>query len=149
MDVREKLVELIGSTEYGNSSLVGKNFQKGFVEKIASNLIANGVTVQEWISVMEMEPEITGWFLTFGPQRKTAVVHFDSDGVWSDEDDYNIDVTHWMPLPQPPKGETIYCKDCEHLMFSDCYGECANGHKGIVNPNDTCEHAKRKPPKGE
>ena len=47
MDVREKLVELIGSTEYGNGSLVGKNFQKGFIEKIASNLIANGVTVQK------------------------------------------------------------------------------------------------------
>ena len=29
MDVREKLVELIGSTEYGNGSLVGNNFQKG------------------------------------------------------------------------------------------------------------------------
>ena len=56
MDVREKLVELIGSTEYGNGSLVGKNFQKGFIEKIASNLIANGVTVQEcghWISLTE------------------------------------------------------------------------------------------------
>ena len=56
MDVREKLVELIGSTEYGNGSLVGKNFQKGFIEKIAYNLIANGVTVQErghWISLTE------------------------------------------------------------------------------------------------
>ena len=47
MNVREKLVELIGSTEYGNGSLVGKNFQKGFIEKIASNLIAHGITVQE------------------------------------------------------------------------------------------------------
>ena len=36
MDVREKLVELIGSTEYGNGSLVGKNFQKGFIEKIST-----------------------------------------------------------------------------------------------------------------
>ena len=56
MDVREKLVELIGSTEYGNGSLVGKNFQKGFIEKIASNLIAHGATVQEcghWISLTE------------------------------------------------------------------------------------------------
>ena len=33
MDVREKLVELIGSTEYGNGSLVGNNFQKGFIER--------------------------------------------------------------------------------------------------------------------
>ena len=49
MDVREKLVELIGSTEYGNGSLVGNNFQKGFIEKIAAHWIANGVTVQEGI----------------------------------------------------------------------------------------------------
>lgn len=70
------------------------------------DLIADQPTIDptpQWIPVMEMEPERTGWFLTFGPQRKTAVVHFDSDGVWSDEDDYNIDVTHWMPLPETPK----------------------------------------------
>ena len=47
MDVREKLVELISSTEYGKGSLIGSNFQKGFIEKIASHLIANGVTVQK------------------------------------------------------------------------------------------------------
>ena len=49
MDVREKLVELIGSTEYGNGSLAGNNFQKGFIEKIATHLIANGVTVHKSI----------------------------------------------------------------------------------------------------
>ena len=43
--MREKLIELICSTKYGNGSLVGKNFQRGFVEKIADHLIANGVTV--------------------------------------------------------------------------------------------------------
>lgn len=42
---REKLIKLICSTEYGNGSLIGKNFQKGFIEKIADNLIANGVTI--------------------------------------------------------------------------------------------------------
>ena len=47
MDVREKLVELIGSIGYGNGSLLGNNFQKGFIEKIATHLIANGATVQE------------------------------------------------------------------------------------------------------
>lgn len=53
MDVREKLVELIGSTEYGNGSLVGNNFQKGFIEKIATHLIANGVTVQENVKISD------------------------------------------------------------------------------------------------
>lgn len=44
-DTREKLVELIGLTEYGEGSLVGNNFQRGFIEKIADHLIANGVTI--------------------------------------------------------------------------------------------------------
>ena len=43
----EKLIELICSTEYGNGSLIGNNFQKGFIEKIADHLIANGVTIQK------------------------------------------------------------------------------------------------------
>ena len=57
MDAREKLVELIGSTEYGSGSFVGNNFQKGFIEKIASHLIDHGVTVQEWIPAEERLPQ--------------------------------------------------------------------------------------------
>ena len=46
MSDREKLIEIIGNTQYGNGSYVGKNFQRGFIEKIADHLISNGVTVQ-------------------------------------------------------------------------------------------------------
>lgn len=28
------------------------------------------------------------------------------------------------------------CKDCKHLMFSDCYAECEMAYKGIVSIND-------------
>lgn len=38
----------------------------------------------------------------------------------------------------------ITCKDCSHLMFSDCYGECSLGYKGIVRPNDSCPYGERK-----
>lgn len=38
----------------------------------------------------------------------------------------------------------VYCKDCKYLMFSDCYGECAKGIRGIVRPDDTCEYGVRK-----
>ena len=55
--VRDKMIELIGSTEYGNKSLIGHNFQKGFIEKIADHLIANGVTIQKWIPVTERLPK--------------------------------------------------------------------------------------------
>ena len=64
MDVREKLVELIGSTEYGNGSLVGKNFQKGFIEKIASNLIAHGITVLP----VQVGDTVYGRFSTYGKE---------------------------------------------------------------------------------
>lgn len=32
----------------------------------------------------------------------------------------------------------VHCGDCEHLTFSDCYGECGKGYKGIVQPGDSC-----------
>ena len=69
MDVREKLVELIGSTKYGNGSLVGNNFQKGFIEKIATHLIVNGVTVQEWISVYDELPEVGGYVVSIAKRN--------------------------------------------------------------------------------
>lgn len=40
--------------------------------------------------------------------------------------------------------EVVHCKDCKYLMFSDCYGECAEAHKGIVNPEDFCSYGERK-----
>lgn len=38
----------------------------------------------------------------------------------------------------------VRCKDCKHLMFSDCYGECRIGHMGIVQPDDFCSRGERK-----
>lgn len=40
--------------------------------------------------------------------------------------------------------EVVRCKDCKYLMFSDCYGECSKGYKGIVSPNDFCSHGQKK-----
>ena len=110
MDVREKLLGLIGSTEYGNGSLVGKNFQKGFIEKIASNLIAHGVTVQEWIPVKDRLPEhgdVVLCFMKFGEHR---ILQWDNVSSWwlgygQGDDWQKSDVTHWSKMPQPPKGE--------------------------------------------
>lgn len=48
MDETEKLIELIGGTRYGNEnrSTVGTNFQRGFIEKIANHLLANGIRLE-------------------------------------------------------------------------------------------------------
>lgn len=113
-NTREKLIELIGSTKYGSGSLVGKNFQEGFIAKIADHLIANGVTVQKWIPVTERLPDTQeyDWVLaqiTMIPSfiyGVPVVAELRADG-WYDAYDNLIDgkyekVTHWMPLPEPP-----------------------------------------------
>lgn len=40
--------------------------------------------------------------------------------------------------------EVVHCKNCRHLMFSDCYGECERGYMGIVSPDDYCSRGERK-----
>ena len=60
---------------------------------------------KRWIPVTERLPE-HGWYLAYGPTIKMEVLHFHSaEEVWSSERYYNIEVTHWMPLPEPPKEE--------------------------------------------
>ena len=111
MDVREKLVELIGSTEYGNGSLVGNKFQKGFIEKIATHLITNGVTVHEWISVDDMLPEPFVSVLVQMPGEEPFPTvregFISNDGIWQSEMFRREpgEVTHWMPMLNPSKGE--------------------------------------------
>lgn len=40
-------------------------------------------------------------------------------------------------VPGPP-GEVVFCKDCDYLEYSDCYGECGRGYLSIVKPYDYC-----------
>ena len=118
MDVREKLVELLDIIIQPGQKTLGD---------IADHLIANGVTVQEWISVDDRLPEKDGAYLvttnSFGDRQSVKLRWFAKDGENVDAYDlagqkdvwylYDIEcgyvsinsVTHWMPLPQPPKGE--------------------------------------------
>ena len=94
---------------------------------IAQYLITHGVTVQEWIPVKDRLPEKDGSYLVtsnyFGNNQCIDVLGFVKDGetvdkyelagqkyVWYFYDsEYGYvsthSVTHWMPMPQPPKGE--------------------------------------------
>ena len=40
--------------------------------------------------------------------------------------------------------DVVRCQDCKYLMFSDHYGECSKGYRGIVSPEDSCEHGEKK-----
>ena len=96
MDVREKLVELIESARYWGSNTS---------EEIAENLIKNGVTVQEWISVKDRLPDTCVCVLVHYDDGNMLVDAIGSEGEWMDEDFSCGNITNWMPLPEPPKGE--------------------------------------------
>ena len=105
---REKLIELIGSTEYGNGSLIGKNFQQGFIEKIAVHLLTNGVTMQKWIPASK-PPEV--WrdengdmvnYLVYMPEYGVDIGNYVEPAKCWLYMGIPCEVTHWMPLPEPP-----------------------------------------------
>ena len=112
MDVREKLVELIKDGIRKGLRAKGDDRLDYSFEDVADHLIAKGVTVQEWIPVTERLPDRTM------PPHDVLVYHDLNCGMFIDRAWYsheknkwrsavgmNLKVTHWMPLPEPPKGE--------------------------------------------
>ena len=108
MDIREKLVEIVKKAAY---SSLPSNTEDFHLNMFVTNLLAHGVTVQDWVSVTERLPEETGRYLTANKRGDDKIDVFDlwfDGGFWyiDDEDDmFDYEVTHWMPMPHPPKGE--------------------------------------------
>ena len=97
MDVREKLVELIESARYWGSNTS---------EEIADYLIAQGVTVQEWISVKDRLPKCKdGKFFVF-TQYGYGICEMTRNGRWKGP--HSNWITHWAYLPPPPETEYGY-----------------------------------------
>ena len=111
MDVREKLVELIEESGACFDCFPVSGYEKNQIEKIASNIIDNGVTVQEWISVNDRLPEPYVSVLVNMPGEKPFPTvregFISNDGIWQSAMFRREpgEVTHWQPMPQPPKGE--------------------------------------------
>ena len=75
-------------------------------------LIANGVTVQKWIPVSERLPRegeevlVFGyWHEKFQPLMCYLSPHRKGEWFTTVAGQQVYTVTHWMPLPEPPKGE--------------------------------------------
>ena len=114
MDVREKLVELL--TEFYGCDPMYYNVD---ALAIADHLVSNGVTVQEWISVEDKLPPHNHDVLVYRPDMAMKILVDNYYGYCGEDDaewhegwaKYGKDVhnnpliTHWMPLPNPPKGE--------------------------------------------
>lgn len=103
MNVREKLIDLIIDAKRTDPEA------DSFTEYLADFLINNGVTVQEWISVTERLPENIANRVLVVCERSNGVfyAHYEKPFWINLETDkpFISTVTHWMPLPEPPKGE--------------------------------------------
>lgn len=113
MDVREKLIEILRKPIFPHE-LVDPT------EAVADYLLDSGVTVQEWIPASEPPKKITNKVIVLCKNGYMGYGHYeDYKGErtwhnlesgkpftdWDLEDCESYEVTHWMPLPQPPKGE--------------------------------------------
>ena len=104
MDVREKLVEILRKPIFPHE-LVDPT------EAVADYLLDSGVTVQEWISVEDELPEVGGYVVCIEKRNPFSrfmpmVARIEKNG-WVNPitEQYISEVTHWMPIPVPPKGE--------------------------------------------
>lgn len=109
MTDREKLIALMIEAKKADTEDVP------FSEFLADFLVANGVTFatdtndgDKWISVEKRLPSVnTDALVVYQGGAEGRYVGADSltkDGewLWAGEDEK---VTHWMPLPEPPKEE--------------------------------------------
>ena len=125
MDVREKLVEILKQAPF-EGKVLDEWWWEEKIKRIADHLIGNGVTVQEWISVDDKLPEVVsiqkGYRSTVKKSIRVLCVCVQKSGKTMVKEGYcewynnypeprwqipgTIDeVTHWQPMPQPPKGE--------------------------------------------
>ena len=107
MDVREKLVELLKSVLPNFRNNMAYWGEKPIYE-FADCLLANGVTVQEWISTDKRMPTqedaTTEYVFTAYKNKNCYDVNI---SLWDTIIAYPDLYDYWMPLPmpEPPKGE--------------------------------------------
>ena len=106
MDIREKLVkQAISHFWYGVSHDIFNEPVTTYA-KLAIDALEkeNGVTVKEWVSVEDRLPEENTTVIVATDNGIVFQCLYSYDG-WDLWDDNDVNITHWQPMPQPPKGE--------------------------------------------
>ena len=102
MDVKEKLVELLQNAK---AAMKSENLSCDIARNmfVVDFMMANGVTVQEWISVDDRLPESIANRVLVVCERSNGVfyAHYEKPFWINLETDkpFISTVTHWMPLP--------------------------------------------------
>ena len=94
--MREKLIELLDHVTEAFRFDAWEN-----TDRIADHLIANGVTVQQWIPASEPPKDTYEYWIAYkaGGDYYYSTGYFDGKCWCSALTHHKIPVTHWMPLP--------------------------------------------------
>lgn len=114
---KEDLLKAADAIEELSMKLHGANAAiSGMQREIERMVVADK---PRWIPVTERLPNCNGCYLVWRPHffcgeiGMPSICYFDGSNTWHDS--YGVDftrtlhpedVTHWMPLPEPPKEET-------------------------------------------
>lgn len=118
--------------------------EKSLIQRInqASMFIDNIGTVSKWISVKDRLPEIGKSVLIYYPKwdgDEIQVAKLEDDGMMFDIcGEFNIGtgvVTHWMPLPQPPKESGVEWVDNKCSV-------CGKGIENLIESREWYENEK-------
>ena len=105
--MREKLIEVLSrynspppcdtcKTPIGHCDMCG-------IDRLADYLISSGVTIQQWIPVTERLPEEDVRVLVWLGTGDITYTQIDTDRLHKKKwRRWTKNVTHWMPLPEPP-----------------------------------------------
>ena len=113
------------TTEQAINEIVSSGYGQAQCHKETMRMAVDALRSQQWISVKDRMPEKTGSYLVFYHEWsggaflptyedfKIRVMRFSNSRKWCYpvcvdkrcEADTNREVTHWMPLPEPPKEE--------------------------------------------
>ena len=99
MDVREKLMELLGRCAVEESITIEPVAES----RLVAFLVNHGVTVQEWISVKE-PPKEKGTYIVCTDNGGVLLGHWYGT-AWNVGGGAKKHLAYWMEKPQPPKGE--------------------------------------------
>lgn len=106
MDIRKKLVEIVKKAAY---SSLPSNTEDFHLNMFVTNLLAHGVTVQEWISVDERLPKnfisVLGYMTDAGEFPPVRECYTVGNAFFFPALGDVHPVSHWCEMPQPPKGE--------------------------------------------
>lgn len=93
----DALKEKILTTTFTENNMQALNLLIGLIDDIPTD--------DAWISVKDMLPKKKGDYLIYNTDGTVWPYWYDADdNSWYDSCGYKTDiVTHWMPLPEPPK----------------------------------------------